>query len=141
MAFGSGGSRRLDDVPMVPGPIYNCSFCPRTFTNLHARGGHMTMHRREVLESRREYEEYMSKRAKDFTMHVLPANKDFWKRYHKGQERLILFPILKYRFLCDVNGEYIHDPMPSKRMVTKDKEKGRKLEILNFDLTLKPWFA
>ena len=137
----------MDEVPVVPGPIYNCSYCPKTFTNLHARGGHMTKHRREVLEARREHEEYMSKRAKGITMDPLPPmdplqpNRAFWRRYRKGQQKLILFPILKYRFLCDGNGESILDPMPSESKVSKDKGKGRKLETLNVDLTLKPWFA
>jgi hypothetical protein len=101
----------------------------------------MTKHRQEVLESRRKHEEYMSKRAKEINMHQLPPNMAFWRRYHKGQERLILFPILKYRDLADGDGESSHGPMPSESMVTKDKEKAGKLQIRSIDLTFKLWFA
>uniref|UniRef100_A0ACD6AIS7 Uncharacterized protein n=1 Tax=Avena sativa TaxID=4498 RepID=A0ACD6AIS7_AVESA len=138
MASGSNGSRRWDLVLVIPGPIYNCSYCPRTFTNLHARGGHMTKHRREILEARRKHEEFMSKRANDLiAMDPLQPGRAFWRRYYRGQERLILFPILEYRDLADVNGGPSHDPMLSESMNTKDKEKRGKLQIQSVDLTLK----
>jgi hypothetical protein len=101
----------------------------------------MTKHRREIAESRREHEKYMRKRAKDFTMDLLPPNRAFWRRYHKGHEKLILFPILKYKNLSKGNGESSHDLMPSESMVNKDQVKGGKLQIRSVDLTLKLWFS
>ncbi|EMS46294.1 hypothetical protein TRIUR3_31687 [Triticum urartu] len=148
MATGSHGSWRSNETPMIPSPVYTCSFCPRTFTNLQARGGHMTKHRQEVLENRRKHEEYMTKKAKEFSMEPLSPNTAYWRRYRKGKEKpeeIIFFPLQMSRELSEDDGGSSNVPMPYGSVATntsmmlnvEEKEIGDEEENLNIDLTLK----
>ena len=108
----------------------------------------MTKHRQEVLENRRKHEEYMTKKAKDFSMEPLSPNTTYWRRYRKGKEKpeeIIFFPIQMSRELSEDDGGSSNVPMPygsvatntSMMLTVEEKEIGDEEENLNIDLTLK----
>ncbi|CAL9151347.1 unnamed protein product, partial [Musa hybrid cultivar] len=76
-----------------------CSFCRKHFGSLQSLGGHMTMHRREMEELRRQHEAYMASHRqprpavptpaapRGIYMTPLAANHAFWAAY-RSTDRL-----------------------------------------------------
>ncbi|KAG6510666.1 hypothetical protein ZIOFF_028694 [Zingiber officinale] len=70
-----------------------CSFCGRGFPSLQSLGGHMTTHRRELVELRRQHEAFVADQRRPkmgppcrrgITMVQLTPNHAFWEDYRKG---------------------------------------------------------